>query len=229
MRHAAPLLAVCVALTAPARANDIDRMMELIPRWVGGQYSTAAQYQADQASAKPDAEKHRLMYQLLQRIDAPGFEGVVFFEQGSSEGTTDPEQVWRASFLQFIPDPATGVVRQRSLLPKDAKAFVNAHLQPAGFARLTPDAVTWDANCDFLLKLSDQGRAIAGPMRADVCKRPSPSTGETMIAEDRVVIRDGVYEFLGRYRNVKGEIIWGNESDQLNRLERIVPSPQTGR
>ena len=218
-------LLLCGLRPAHAAPDDVATMMRLLPQWLGGHYSTQAQYDADQASNKPESEKHRRMFQLLQRVDLPGFEGLVVFEQGSTEGTTDPEQIWRAGFLQFIPDPGHGVVRQRELHFKDDKPFRNAHLTPSKFKAVTADLLTWDEACDFLLTLSANKREISGPIPAKSCKVVNPGTGKTMYADDRIVVKSGEFHFLGRYRDEDGRVVWGNESGELNRLVRFKAKP----
>ncbi|MSO99148.1 MAG: hypothetical protein EXR11_13185, partial [Rhodospirillaceae bacterium] len=45
---------------------DVAKSASLIESWIGGNYSTQVQHEADQASDKPDNEKHRLMFQLFR-------------------------------------------------------------------------------------------------------------------------------------------------------------------
>lgn len=218
----AMLTAFALLWVAPAQAaNDLPKMMRLIDQWIGGHYSTKQQYDADQASTKPDAEKHRLMYQLFQKVELPGFDGLIFFEQGSMGGTTDPDQIWRAGFLQFIPDPERGVVLQRELHFKDDMPYRNAHLTPEKFKTVTRDLLEWDEDCDFLLNLSPDEKEISGPIPDKKCKRENPGTGAVMYADDKIVIKKGEFWFLGRYRGENGEVIWGNESAELNKLVRF--------
>jgi hypothetical protein len=226
-------LALAVALLAaapagaaetPARMSpaEIATTMRLIEQWIGGHYSTQAQHEADVASDKPDHEKHRLMFQLFKRIETPAFPGVLFFEQGSRDGSTDPDMIWRSGLVQILPDETLGVVRYRELAFKDQKPWHNAHLDPAKFKTLTPDQVTFDPACDFLLTLSKDGSEISGPIPAMQCSRINEGTGERMYAEDRIVIKPGEFWFLGRYVNAKGEHLWGNESDELNKLVKFA-------
>lgn len=204
---------------------DIQKSMTLIEQWVGGNYSSKAQYDADQASNKPDTEKHRLMYQLFKRIEAPGFEGTLFFEQGSRDGSTDPDMIWRSGLAQILPDEKLGVVRYRELAFKDEKSWHNAHLAPHKFKSLTSDQLTWNPNCDFLVTLNKAATEVAGPIPKMQCSRINDGTGETMYAEDLIVIKPGEFWFLGRYVNAKGEHIWGNESDELNKLVKLSDLP----
>lgn len=42
-----------------------DKIMALVPKWMGGHYSTRKQYADDQASEREDTQKHRpFTYQL---------------------------------------------------------------------------------------------------------------------------------------------------------------------
>lgn len=213
------------AAADPMSKDDIAKTMSLIGQWMGGNYSTQAQYDADQASDKPDNEKHRLMFQLFKRVDVPAFEGLVFFEQGSRDGSEDPDMIWRSSLVHVIPDPAGGVVRYRELAFKDQAPWHNAHKTPAKFSSITRDMVTWDANCDFLLTLNATGSEASGPIPPKACSRKNEGTGQMMYADDRIAIREGEFGFLGRYVDADGNHIWGNESDELNWLVRFADLP----
>ncbi|MBL8629728.1 MAG: hypothetical protein JNM81_08880 [Rhodospirillaceae bacterium] len=210
---------------APMSSGDIEKSMSLISRWIGGNYSTKAQYEADQASTKPDNEKHRMMYQLFKRVEVPGFEGVLFFEQGSRDGSTDPDMIWRSGLVQVIPDAKAGVVRYRELAFKDQTSWHNAHMTPEKFKTLTRDQVTWDEACDFLVTLSADGKSISGPIPKLKCSRINDGTGERIYAEDTIVIKPGEFWFLGRYVDAKGQHVWGNESDELNKLVKFADLP----
>ena len=213
-------------LTTSAVAADLDKTMGLLERWIGGNYSSQAQYEADQASAKPDTEKHRLMFQLFQRVDAPGIGEVVFFEQGSRDGSTDPDMIWRSAMVQLIPDTQLGVVRYREVMFKDQVKWHNAHKTPERFKTLSAADVTFDPNCDFLITLNAAGTEIAGPIPKMNCSRMNDGTGERMYADDKIVVKPGEFWFLGRYINAKGEHVWGNESDELNKLVRFADVPK---
>lgn len=227
------VIALCLGLSFGAiaaeskmSAADMAKTMAMIPQWIGGNYSSQAQFDADQASAKPDTEKHRLMFQLFTRIEAPAFKGILFFEQGSRDGSTDPDMIWRSGLVQIIPDEKLGVVRYRELAFKDQKPWHNAHTSPDKFKMLTPGQVTWDEKCDFLLTLNKDGTQASGPIPKMQCSRMNDGTGERMYADDKIVIKQNQFWFLGRYVNAKGQHIWGNESDELNKLVRFGDVPK---
>ncbi len=206
-------------------ASDVEKTMALIERWIGGNYSTKAQYEADQASARPDTEKHRMMYQLFKQVEVPGFDGTLFFEQGSRDGSTDPDMIWRSGLVQVIPDEKLGVVRYRELAFKDQKPWHNAHMTPDKFKNLKRDQMTWDQNCDFLVTLSADSTSIGGPIPKMQCSRINDGTGEKMYADDAIVIKPGEFWFLGRYVDAKGQHLWGNESNEMNKLVKFADIP----
>lgn len=225
MRTQLVILAGLMAAALPAQAQETARMMELIPGWVGGQYSSKAQFEADQASDRPEHEKHRLMYQLFKRIEAPAFPGVVYFEQGSRDGSTDPDMIWRSALAQLLPDEALGVVRYRELSFKEPARWRNAHLRPEELKALSAADVTWNPDCDFLLKLDAGGRSVSGAIPKMKCARVNEGTGEPMYADDRIVITPDEFWFLGRFVDAQGRHVWGNESDELSKLVRYAASP----
>jgi hypothetical protein len=165
------------------------------------------------------------MFQLFKKVDAPAFEGLIFFEQGSRDGSEDPEMIWRSGLAQVVPDPAAGVVRYRELAFKDQAPWHNAHKAPEKFRTLTPDMVTWDANCDFLLELNADATEAAGPIPPKACGRMNEGTGQMMYADDRIAIRKGEFGFLGRYIDAEGNHVWGNESNELNWLVKFADVP----
>jgi hypothetical protein len=213
------------AADEPMDKAGIEKTIALIQQWLGGNYSTKAQYEADQASDKPDNEKHRLMYQLFKRVEVPGLAGTIFFEQGSRDGSTDPDMIWRSGFAQILPDETLGVVRFRELEVKDKNAWRNAHLDPQKLKSLSAKDVTWEAACDFLIKLNPDGTSIGGPIPKMQCSRINEGTGERMYADDAIVIKPGEFWFLGRYVDAKGQHVWGNESDELNKLVKFADIP----
>jgi hypothetical protein len=219
------LCALCrmpVAAAEPMSPVELDLAMRLVERWVGGHYSTAAQHEADQAADIPEEQKHRLMFQLFRRVEAPAFEGLVFFEQGSRDGSEDPEMIWRSGLAQVLPDPARGVIRYRELAFKDMAAWHNAHKTPEKFKTLTADDVSWDDRCDFLLTFNADKTELAGPIPPRACGRMNEGTGQMMYADDKIVIKPGEFWFLGRYVDAAGNHVWGNESDVLNKLVKFA-------
>lgn len=201
---------------------DLAEAMRAVEGWVGGHYSTQAQYDADQAADIPDEQKHRLMFQLFRRVEAPAFAGLVFFEQGSRDGSEDPEMIWRSGLAQVLPDPELGVIRYRELAFKDMAAWHNAHKTPERFKTLAAEDVTWNAACDFLLTFNADKTELAGPIPPKACGRMNEGTGQMMYADDKIVIKAGEFWFLGRYVDADGNHVWGNESDVLNKLVKFA-------
>ena len=211
--------------TSPASADEDTKLtvaLALINTWImDGMYSTAAQVKADEANNVPENLQHNLMYQLYARVQIDGIKGITYFQQGSSDGTV--ETTFRAGILQFFTDKETGLTRQRELNFKDVPAFVNAYKDPAKIAAITLDDVVWDEACDFHLTLNKAETEIRGPIPEGTCRLPKEQFGQVLIADDEVVIRPSEYHFKGRYLNEAGQVMWGNESDVLNKMTFETP------
>jgi hypothetical protein len=197
--------------------------LDLVGRWVHGYYDNQAQADRDFAADLPDAEQHRLMHQLFApvNVDVPDLPGYLVFQQSSTDGSLDPEWIVRVGLLQFFVDQQLGMVRQRELSFKTPRAFFNAHLAPSKLAELTPEDVTFDAACDFLLLVEPNGGVVSGDIPAGGCRLFNEGLGRDMIADDRLEIRPDQYWFRGRYVDEAGQVMWGTTSAELNKLVRV--------
>ena len=213
-------LGVGLLVAASVQAGDkIDETMTLIDEWVvDGVYDSSAQAEADIANEVPDNLQHRLMYQVFHQVEIDWLDGITIFQQGSSDGTLDTTN--RAGLLHFFPDPESGTVRQREHNFITVEDWIDAYKDPAKIASITPEDVKFDEGCDFFLQVSDDGSEIRGPMKDNACFLPEEQFGMKLVAEDEVVIRPNEFWFLGRYVDEAGTVMWGTESDELNKLVR---------
>ena len=203
--------------TAENQTHTLDQTLALIDDWLeDGMYNTSAQVDAEEAANLPDDQRHRLMYQLFKRVEIEGIDGVTYFQQGSSDGTVDT--TFRAGILQFFIDEKAGAVRQRELNFKDVAAFVDAYKDPSKIAAITENDYMFDAGCDFYLNVNEAGTEILGPMPEGTCRLPKEQFGQELIAVDEVVIKPGEFWFLGTYVDTQGNVMWGNETGELNKL-----------
>ena len=214
------LLAGALTFLGPAfvqaaeTSDPLATTMKLIEKWITvGHYDNALQVDADLTSNVPDHLQHRPMYQLFARIDLPNIGGITYFQQAYLDG--DEEAIVRVGLTQYFPDPDAGSVRMRELHFNDEQSFYHAHKDPSKLKTLTLDDLWWD---DFYLLANDQGTEIRGPMQEGTCILQSDVLGIELAAEDEVVIRSGEFWFLGRYVDAEGNVMWGNESDELNKL-----------
>jgi hypothetical protein len=211
-------LAGC-ATSASRRPPTLD----LIRSWVTGVYDNDAQSRADLADpAVPDEQKHRLMHQRFApvTVSIPAFPGYLVFQQSSVDGSEDPETITRVGLLQFIEDPATGIVRQRELNFVRADAFKNAHRNQAVLQNVTAADVRFDPACDFLLTSNAAGTEVYGPMPKGGCRFFSAGLKKTLVADDAVWIRPDQYWFLGRFVDDAGQVMFGNASPEPVKLIR---------
>jgi hypothetical protein len=80
--------------------------------------------------------------------------------------------------------------------------------------------MTWDAGCDFYLQANAQKTMVSGPITEGSCVLYSEGLQKEMYADDLVEITATEYRFRGRYVDKTGAVLWGTESDELNRLIR---------
>ena len=135
-------------------------------------------------------------------------------------GSEDPAMIFRHGLLQYLPDPDSDALLQRELYFKDPDPYKNLHRNPELLQGVTLDDMTWDAGCDFYLRVSDNGDMVSGPLREGQCVLMNRGTQQNMYADDRIEITATDYRFHGRYRDAAGNIVWGTASEILNSMTR---------
>ena len=161
------------------------------------------------------------MYQLFKKVEVSFLDGVVIYQQSSIDGSDDPDWITRKGLLYFFISSETGMVHQRELDFKNPDKYFNIHINPGLLDDLTIDDFTWREGCDFKLRLDVDRQAVSGPMNFGTCRMENPGTGQDMVAEDKIRITPKEYWFLGRYLDLDGNIVWGTESDEMNKLVRV--------
>ncbi|MEQ8507439.1 MAG: CpcT/CpeT family chromophore lyase [Rhodospirillaceae bacterium] len=202
-------------------ATETQRILDAVKVWVNGRYDSSEQVQRDIDNNVPENLQHRLMHQLFLPVELPFLDGVVIYQQSSIDGSDDKDWIIRRGILHFSVSAETGQVHQRELSFVDEEKFYNVHRNPEQLDGLTIEDFTWRLGCDFKLSLREDGKAISGPMDFGTCRMINPGSGEDMIAEDSIYITPNEYWFLGRYRDKEGQIVWGTESDEMNKLKRV--------
>ena len=209
------LLAGCQP-APPLEPGDIA--LALVQEWVDGTYDNVAQADADAAAGLPPHLAHRPMYQLFARVNVPGIEGYILYQQSSADGSEDAALIFRHGLMQYFIDNDTGILRQRELYFLEPEKFKNSHRNPEILRAITLADMTWDEGCDFYLQANTSGTLVSGPLPEGTCIQFNPGTQSDMYAEDLVEITADEYRFLGRYVNADGQVMWGTESDELNRM-----------
>jgi len=205
-------------------ADDLETMLNLIPEWVDGAYDNSAQYERDENDgAIREEEKHRMFFQIFAPVNVDWLDGVTIWQQSSPDGSNDPDWVTRAGLLWYFPDADSGTVRQRELNLKEDQLihFANAHQKPSILDALSWDHVEWSEGCDFHLRFYPEVPEIRGPITKNSCHFYSETLGKELYADDEIVIRPSQYWFRGRFIDNSGNVMWGNESEELNKLVRV--------
>ena len=81
--------------------------------------------------------------------------------------------------------------------------------------------MTWSEDCDFKLIMEEGGVAVSGPMDFGPCRIFNDGIGKDMIADDKIRITPDEFWFLGRFVDEDGNVMWGTESDEMNKLKRV--------
>ena len=200
--------------------QENERILDALASWVHGRYDSSAQVERDLNNAVPDNLQHRLMHQVFYPVEVPFLDGVVVYQQSSIDGSDDPDWVIRRGLLHFFVHPITGLVHQRELSFKEEESIVNVHLDPAQLEGITLEDMTWSEECDFKLSMEPGGEAVSGPMDFGPCRLFNEGLGLEMIAQDKIRVTADEYWFLGRYVDEDGNVMWGTESEELNKLRR---------
>jgi len=227
--RAGAITALALYLTGCAAPDDAApaKTLEMIQQWVHGYYNNLAQAEADMAAELPAELSHRPMHQLFVPVQIAGIDGYLLYQHSSLDGSENPAMIFRHGLMQYLPDAESGMVRQRELYFGDPEKFKNAHRNPEVLANLLPDDLTWDENCDFHLQLNDDQTMISGPIPEGQCVLFNEGLQQDMFADDWLEITSDSYSFRGRYVDADGKVLWGTESDELNRLTRQpVPAPE---
>ncbi len=214
----AGIIFTAAALAACNPAPPENAALELIQKWVNGSYSNVAQAEADIAAGLPPEKMHRAMHQLFAPVEVPGIDGYIVYQQSSMDGSENPAMIFRHGLMQYIEDPESHTLRQRELYFKDGERFKNAHRNPEILADLTLDDMTWDEGCDFHLTPNADGTMVSGPLIERACVLFNQGLQQNMYADDLVEITTTEYRFRGRYIDADGNVMWGTNSGELNRL-----------
>lgn len=164
---------------------------------------------------------HRPMHQLFARVDVPNIDGYILFQQSSMDGSENPAMIFRHGLMQYFEDEASGALIQRELYFKeDPERFKNAHRNPEILADVTLADMEWKPGCDFYLSTNQDGTMVSGPLIDGACIMFNQGLQKNMYADDLVEITADEYRFRGRFVDEEGNVLWGTESDELNRLVR---------
>lgn len=210
------LLTVFIAACDTAEPDALS----LVKLWVKGNYDNIAQTDADIAAGLPPELTHRPMHQLFVPVEVAGINGYLLFQQSSLDGSEEPGMIFRHGLMQYFYDAESGVLRQRELYFKDAEPYKNAHRNPTVLDGITLDDMTWDEGCDFYLEVSANGKMVSGPLIEGSCVLFNEGLQKNMYADDLVEITSNEYRFRGRYVDETGAVLWGTQSDELNRMVR---------
>jgi CpeT/CpcT family (DUF1001) len=208
----------CLSACSPASPDQAA--LKLVEQWVNGRYNNIAQAEADIAAQLPPEQMHRPMHQLFVPVEVPGIDGYIVYQQSSLDGSENPAMIFRHGLLQYFIDTDNKVLRQRELYFKETDKYKNAQRNPEILRNLTLADLTWDEGCDFHLTANADNTLVSGPIVERACVLFNQGLQQNMYADDWVEITANEYRFRGRYVDADGNVMWGTNSGELNRLVR---------
>jgi hypothetical protein len=228
MRYMIALLFMGSFLTTTAigadnqdQAGELEATMALIANWLGGVYDNSAQVTADEVNNVPQDERHMPIHQIVVPVTIDGFDGLMFFQQLSNDGTV--ETILQVHLYQYRVHPESGTVTRRLHLFNDEERFVNAHLDISKLDGLTLDDVHSPEGCDYYYSLSEDGSQIQGLMKAEPgCFPIHPETGEKIHHIDELIIRPGEIWNNATYYDLEGNLLYGNLSGEYQKMVLIA-------
>jgi hypothetical protein len=216
-----PLILAGLLINCSGPADEPnDKTLQRIKLWVTGSYNNVAQAEADMAANLPPEQMHRPMHQLFAAVEAPKLEGYILFQQSSFDGSENPAMIFRHGLMQYIPDENNAVLHQRELYFKDPEPYKNLHHNPELITNISLEDMTWDEGCDFYLTTSKDGTLVSGPLIEGACVIFSQGLQKNLYADDVVEITATEFRFRGRFFYENGQVMWGTESPELNRMVR---------
>ena len=221
MRYFLIFLILVLAMPACATSDeDIDRTMELIDDWLGGTYDNSSQIAAEIDKNVPEENRHMPLHQVIMPVTIDGFDGLLFYQQLSNDGTTDT--LLGVGLYHYYPDPVSGQVMLRFRMFNDTERFTNAHLDPSVLKSVALEDLHWTEGCEFYFSRNADDSELIGVMKENTCQPVSRRTGQKIRHVDELVIKPGQFWNNARYYDFSGNLIFGNATGEYLKQVRIA-------
>ena len=127
----------------------------------------------------------------------------------SSTSTTDPAQIYRQRIYAFQPDYEANAIRLTIYTPNDVAPLVDAHLDPAKLAGLTPEQTRVLPGCDVFWQR--RANHFVGYMEPDACSYVSRESNKRIIFNDDLLLTQDALWISDRARGRGGKCgIWAS-------------------
>ncbi len=184
--------------------RDFSRMMS----WFPGEYDNQEQVYFEDELGVDSAVRHNRIHHIFAPVDLENFAGTTFYVQQYQND--DPSDIYRQRIYSFEPDYEENAVRLTIYTPKDPKPLINAHLDTAKLAGLTPRDFRTVEGCEVFWKA--QINAFHGYMKENACKVDSRASGQTLIITDDLLLTENEIWIRDEARGSDGAYIFGNKA-----------------
>ncbi|MEM7351758.1 MAG: chromophore lyase CpcT/CpeT [Acidobacteriota bacterium] len=222
-----PALVITILLISlgptPASADaqlegDLEQMME----WFTGRFDNYWQVRLEEGAKEPVEHPHGRIHSIFAPIEMPSLGEHVFYVQQYSDG--DPTKIYRQRLYRFGLHEAEQAVELVIYAPPDAKAVVDAHLDPTKLAGLGPDNLKSYPGCEVYWQRQGRGTEddhFIGFTKENACQVTSSRSGKTLIISDDLRLDAGQIWIQDRAVDTEGNWIYGNKAGIPHKLQKV--------
>lgn len=208
-------LSGCAANARAPKANTLEDDLALMMAWFPGEYDNYEQvWQQEVDGLKPE-ERHEHIHHIFLPVDAPAFEGEIYFVKQYMDG--DYDDVYRQRMYQFTTDDAEGAIRLTIYRFLDEQKYRYADQNPELMKALTVEEVKTSPGCEVYWKLS--GEHFDGYMH-DTCGFTSPQSGQWIRITDSLKLTNNAIWIGDKAFDEQGNKVFGRDEQHVNRKVR---------
>lgn len=194
----------CSSLPASDRALSAEYQRFL--SWWGGDYDNLKQIRAQEAGARPVAERNTPLRLFIRKVDLPAFGPDAYYAEW--QDARDASKVTRQRIYAFEIDRQTRALRLNlHIWPIDRPDFLartrGAYLDPRRLAGVSPADMAGLRGCDVFFAKDIRG--FSGAMRKGSCAFPAPD-GTPIYSWSQMSRSARQFRYLDGWFNVDGTV-----------------------
>ncbi|MEM7583718.1 MAG: chromophore lyase CpcT/CpeT [Acidobacteriota bacterium] len=197
---------------------DLEQMLE----WFTGRFDNHWQHRQQISAEEPVEHPHGRIHSIFSRVEWPELSDAVFYVQQYADG--DPAKIYRQRIYTFSIDAEEKAVVLTIYAMPDAKAVVDAHLDPSKLAGLTPGDLKSYPGCEVYWHRKGRGTDddhFIGFTKKDACQVVSSRSGKTLIISDDLRLDAQQIWIQDRATDSEGNWIYGNKAGIPHKLQRV--------
>ena len=179
-----------------------DQTLQLLDRWLGGEYSNASQIAEQVADGVAEDRRHGPSHQTVTPIEIDALDGLTYVLTASADGT--PDTIVGRGIYHAYPDPTGTQVILRLRRLKDDTLWQT----PDALKSLTLEDMSWTEGCAFYLTANDQATRVSGAMKEQACFFGEGD--KKVMHHDEFTATETEIWSNGRFYNMSGELVFGN-------------------